>query len=79
VSSLTGNSGTPTETQASGFSNISLVRPLTFDPTALDYSIVSSNAAVTYNPSWSASSSLGQLVIPFVGSDFDMCSRGMFT
>jgi hypothetical protein len=68
---------TASETQASGFANIVTSSAGALDKFALDYQIVNSAASVPYNPTWSLSGTISQIVIGLRGATFDMTAQSI--
>lgn len=66
-----------TETQSSGFANVSTSAAGALDRLAMDYQIVSSPAAPSYAPIWSISGQIVQLLTTYRGLTFDMASQSM--
>lgn len=64
-----GSSSTLTETESNGFANVNHIVVGSGIELALDYVIESSAAAVTYNPTWSQSHTVGGVVATFAAPD----------
>lgn len=64
-----------TETQSSGFANVSTSAAGALDRLAMDYQIVSSPAVPSYAPTWSISGQIVQLLTTYRGLTFDMSSQ----
>ena len=62
---LTYVTGNATETQSSGFTNLAHVTDSGNISTAVDYQVVSSTTAITYDPVWSVASRVGSLIVTF--------------
>ena len=62
---LTFINGNATETQSSGFTNLAHVTDSGNISTAVDYQVVSSTTAITYDPVWSVASRVGSLIVTF--------------